>query len=120
MTTTHNVSEIVSSARESLTAKRVFGEPVERDGTTVYPAARITGGMGGGAGTDDKGQNGEGGGFGISAQPVGAYVFRNGEVTWRPAIDVNRVITVIGCVTTAYLILRMRKKVLLRERPPLV
>jgi uncharacterized spore protein YtfJ len=107
---TQNVTEIVGTARESLTARRVYAEPVERDGTTLVPAARISGGLGGGAGKDDtKGQNGEGGGFAVTAHPVGAYELRNGEVTWRPAIDVNRLITVAGAVTVVALLLRARR-----------
>ena len=105
-----NVSDIINTARESLTAKRVFAEPVEREGTTVIPAARITGGMGGGTGTDEKGQKGEGGGFGVTAQPAGAYVLHGGRVTWRPAVDVNRLIAVVGWVVTVYLVLRSRRK----------
>ena len=54
--------------------KRVYGEPYEKDGLTVIPAAVVGGGAGGGAGHDDKGQEGEGGGFGVSGRPAGAYV----------------------------------------------
>ena len=109
MSTTQNITDIIHTARESMTAKRVFAEPVERDGTTIFPAARITGGVGGGAGTDNKGQNGEGGGFGLTAQPVGAYVLRNGEVSWRPAVDLNRVVTVAGVVLVALILSRGRQ-----------
>ena len=39
--------EILAQARDSITVKRVFGEPIERDGLTVIPAANIMGGFGG-------------------------------------------------------------------------
>jgi hypothetical protein len=28
----------------------------------------------------------------VNARPVGAYVVRDGELTWQPALDLNRVI----------------------------
>jgi uncharacterized spore protein YtfJ len=82
------VQEILKDAQDTLTVKRVFGEPFEKDGVTIIPAANISGGGGGGAGPDESG----GGGFGINARPSGAYVIKNGDVTWQPAIDINRVI----------------------------
>ncbi len=85
------VSEMIDSARDALTVKRVFGEPYEKDGVTIIPAARIGGGAGGGSGDSAEGA-GSGGGFGLAAKPAGAYVIRDGEVTWQPAIDVNRIV----------------------------
>lgn len=85
------VSEMIDSARDALTVKRVFGEPFEKDGVTVIPAARIGGGAGGGSGDSADGA-GSGGGFGLAAKPAGVYVIRDGDVTWQPAIDVNRIV----------------------------
>jgi uncharacterized spore protein YtfJ len=85
------VSELIDSARDTMTVKRVFGEPFEKDGTTLIPAAKIGGGAGAGGGDSEQGA-GSGGGFGLSAKPAGAYVIRDGEVSWQPAIDVNRII----------------------------
>lgn len=91
-----DVDEILKGARDALTVKRVYGEPYEKDGVTIIPAAAIRGGGGGGSGegTGPKGEQGKGGGtgFGVSARPVGAYVLRNGEWEWKPAADVTRVI----------------------------
>ncbi len=100
------VEEIVSTARDALTVRRVYGEPYEHDGLTVIPAAAVTGGFGGGAGRDEKGQDGEGGGFGVAARPVGAYVIRGGEVTWKPAVDLERALLVGGVVVVSYLLTR--------------
>lgn len=55
-----NLRDLVTTARDSLTAGRVFGEPVERDGVTVVPAAVVRGGAGGGGGTDEGGSRGVG------------------------------------------------------------
>ena len=87
------VQEVLAQARDSMTVKRVFGEPYEKDGVTVIPAARVRGGAGAGGGEDPQGQGkGSGSGFGVTARPVGAYVLREGELSWRPAVDVNRII----------------------------
>lgn len=45
-----DVRETIEQATDAMAAKRVFGEPYERNGVTVIPAARFQGGAGGGAG----------------------------------------------------------------------
>jgi hypothetical protein len=30
--------------------------------------------------------------FGLNARPVGAFLIKGDEVTWRPAVDLNKVI----------------------------
>jgi uncharacterized spore protein YtfJ len=101
-----DVTDVLSTTRDAITVKRVFAEPYEKDGLTIIAAARVTGAAGGGAGTDPKGQQGEGAGFGASARPVGAYVIKDGQVKWRPAIDANRVITMAGLIALTYLLRR--------------
>ena len=44
------VQDVIGQARDVLTIKRVFGEPYEKDGVTVIPAARVQGGAGAGGG----------------------------------------------------------------------
>ena len=102
------VAEVFGAARDSITVKRVYAEPYEKDGLTIIPAAVVGGGAGGGTGHDDKGQEGEGGGFGASARPAGAYVIKDGQVAWRPALDPNRIIQMVGMVLIAYLVSRPR------------
>ena len=103
-----DVTEVLEKARDAITVSRVYGEPYEKDGLTVIPAARVSGGGGGGSGKDDKGSDGSGGGFGVSGRPAGAYVIRNGDVSWRPAVDPNRIIGVVGLVLGAWLVSRPR------------
>jgi len=106
-----NLTETISNARDSITVKRVYGEPYERNGVTVIPAATVMGGGGGGEGDQGDGQTGSGGGFGLRARPVGAYVIRGEEVSWRPALDLNRVI--LGCqlLGLAAILLTHRRRV---------
>lgn len=84
--------ETIATARDAITVKRVYGDPYERDGVTVIPAAAVGGGAGAGSGDDPKGGSGGGGGFGLGARPVGAYVIDNGTVRWEPAIDIARIV----------------------------
>ena len=103
-----NVAEVLNTAKDAITVKRVYAEPYEKDGLTVIPAATVGGGAGGGTGHDDKGQENEGGGFGMNARPAGAFVIKNGELGWRPAVDPNRIFTLAGLVVIAYLLSRPR------------
>ena len=66
------VAELVTTVRDAITVTRVFSEPYEQDGVTVITAATVAGGGGGGGGHDERGQEGEGGGFGVGARPAGA------------------------------------------------
>jgi len=103
------LDKVLNSARDAITVKRVYAEPYEKDGITVIPAAAVRGGAGGGTGHDQKGQEGQGGGFGVAGKPAGAYVIKDGKVTWRPAVDPNRVIMTLGLVAVAYLLRRPRR-----------
>lgn len=100
MTTTHNGAAL-QDIRDTIdkAAGRVFGEPIEREDMTVLPVAAVaTGGGGGGgsrparAGGGAAEETGEGGGFGLIAKPAGAFVLKDGRVSWNPALDLNRVI----------------------------
>lgn len=82
-----NVDEMLTGARDAMSVKRVYGDPIERDGILVIPAAKVAGGGGGGGDAEHNG----GGGFGISAKPAGAWIIREGQVEWEPAIDATRI-----------------------------
>ena len=93
--------DLIKGVREAMSVRQVFGEPVERDGVTVIPAATVIGGGGGGGGEggrkpsesgDAESQSGVGVGFGGVMWPAGAFEIKDGRVTWRPAIDVTRVL----------------------------
>lgn len=87
------IQDVIAQARDTMTVKRVYGEPYEKEGVTVIPAARVQGGAGGGGGEGPQGEGkGSGTGFGMNARPVGAFMIRGSEMTWRPAVDVNRII----------------------------
>lgn len=79
----------------------MFGEPVERDGITLVPAALVLGGGGGGGDHDNNG----GAGFGLAASPVGAYVIKDGAVSWKPAVNVNQIVLGWQAVALAAVVL---------------
>jgi uncharacterized spore protein YtfJ len=59
------------------TVQTVFGEPIERDGVTVIPVAKVRWAFGGGAGNGPADADGapvgagQGGGGGVTADPIG-------------------------------------------------
>jgi uncharacterized spore protein YtfJ len=100
-----NLEETLKGTYDAMTVRRVYGDPIERDGVTVIPAAAIRGGLGHGGGHDAN--EGGGGGGGVSARPVGVYRIEGGKVTWQPAVDVTR-IAVLGEVLVIVLLLVVR------------
>jgi uncharacterized spore protein YtfJ len=101
------VDDVLAQARDTITVKRVFGDPIERDGVTVIPVANVMGGGGAGSGDSPEEGAGSGVGFGVRATPAGVYVIRDRTVEWEPAIDRGRVILVGQLVAiVALLVLR--------------
>lgn len=112
------VQELITGARDAVSVKRVYGEPYEKNGLTVIPAATVRGGGGAGQGEKEGGESGTGGGFGLTARPTGAWIIEDGHVNWKPAIDVNRV--VVGGQVIALIAILVTGRVLLthsRQRP---
>lgn len=112
------IQDVITQARDTMTVKRVYGEPYEKEGVTVIPAARVQGGAGGGGGEGPQGEGrGSGTGFGMNARPVGAFMIRGSEMTWRPAVDVNRIIlgaqvVAVVALLTVRAIMKARAKAL--------
>jgi uncharacterized spore protein YtfJ len=116
-------NEVLQQARDALTVRRVFGEPIERDGVLVVPVARIIGGAGAGAGEGETGKDedgkrhgrGSGGGWGALAHPVGVYVISGGNVRWVPALNLNQIIlggqiaAVVGLLVVRSIVRALRR-----------
>lgn len=87
--------KVIDDVKELLEHAVVFGQPYEKNGLTVIPAARVMGGGGGGeapASEKGTGSTGSGGGAGVQARPAGAFVVKGDSVRWVPAVDANRMI----------------------------
>ena len=96
--------DLLRRAGDQLSVRRVFGEPVERDGTLVVPVAVAFGG--GGGGTD---QGSEGGGFGGLVRAIGVYSIHDGQVRFIPAIDLSALAVVtLLLVRTVFRVRRSR------------
>ena len=80
---------MIAKMQDAASVRRVYGDPYEKDGVSVIPAARV--GARGGSGAARSGEH-YGGGFRVDAEPIGAYVIRDGEVEWQPVFDLNSVI----------------------------
>ena len=80
------VERLAQQIQVTANAKQVYGEPVERDGTTIIPVAKVQWGFGGGAmgrGPVERG----GGGGGARAFPTGFIELRNGKAEFRAIHD---------------------------------
>ena len=112
-----DVGKLLMKASDDLSVRRAFGTAYEKDDVLIIPVALVTGGGGGGTGRPRQGdpaagpdrlpdegpaghdappQDSErpdaGGGFGGLVLPAGAYVVKDGQVRWVPAVDVTIVI----------------------------
>ena len=96
------------SARDAMSVRRAFADPHVQDGVTVIPAAVVVGGVGAGSGQRGGGDAGDGGGFGVLAMPVGAFVIKAGRLRWHPAVSANIVIVAATVVAVTYLRARRR------------
>jgi hypothetical protein len=110
------ITEFVSNARDAVSVKRVYGEPYVTNGLTVIPAATVRGGAGQGMGDHDGGDSTGGGGFGLTARPTGAWIIEEGRATWKPAVDVNRI--VLGAQTIALAAILVTGRILLAHSRP--
>jgi uncharacterized spore protein YtfJ len=121
-----DVQELMSKVAQNLSAARAFGPAYEKDGVMLIPVALIAGGGGGGEGPtvparDDNeseepaGQStGSGGGFGGVVLPVGAYVVKDEQVRWVPAV--NATVVVLGVLVLVRMMLRARARASRRRR----
>ena len=111
------LDDILGSIKDGMTVEKVFGEPFERDGKTVIPVAAVRGGGGGGGGGggEDESGYGSGGGFGLTARPVGVYVLDDDGVHWEPSLDVSR-IALGGQILGALALLVLRSLIKARSK----
>ncbi|GEL18047.1 spore germination protein GerW family protein [Pseudonocardia asaccharolytica] len=106
-------SDVVAIVAERLGRDQVFGPPIEKDGTTVVPVARVRagGGIGGRRGANNPAGSS---GAGVVARPVGAFAIGpDGKVAWHPAVDVNKIVLggqILAGVVAAVALSRRRRR----------
>jgi uncharacterized spore protein YtfJ len=121
-----NAKDLLNKVGSNLSVGRSFGTAYEKDGLLIIPVAFVAGGGGGGEGpteatppndTDDdetigESPTGSGAGFGGVVFPVGAYVVRDDDVRWVPAVNV----TLLALVGLSVLRLIVKSSVKSRKR----
>lgn len=95
------VRELLTQVQTGARVTTAIGEPVPVGHRVVIPVAEIGYGGGGGGGeasaTAEPGA-GAGIGAGVRIRPLGCWVISPTEERWLPAVDVNRLILVLGGV----------------------
>jgi uncharacterized spore protein YtfJ len=95
-------------------AKAVYAEPVEQDGVTIIPVAKVRWGFGGGSGTK-AGKRGKGGGGGMHIAPLGYIEIKEGETEFKPIRDPISLVPIIAVGGFAgWVLLRALRKLLRR------
>ena len=101
---------LLAKATDGLTANRSYGPVIEREGSTIIPAAFVIGVGGGGGGEGpaegEHAGSGSGGGYVNVSWPLGAYVVRSDGAHWVPAIDATRI--AVGVLALAATMLKLR------------
>ncbi|MFW6376861.1 MAG: spore germination protein GerW family protein [archaeon] len=100
---------IIEAVRDHAGVETAFGEPIEREGRTVVPVARVAYGFGGGFGEgaeverDEDGEesaevggSGGGGGGGAMTRPLGVIEVTDHETRFVPLGDRRRSLAVAG------------------------
>ena len=105
-----DIDALLAEAKDTITIKRVFGEPIERGGALIIPVAMVAGGAGGGTDGQPDRPAGSGGGFGVWARPIGVYVVRDGRVDFRPAVDVAALALAAAVLVPRLLRARTRRR----------
>ncbi|HEX3514210.1 MAG TPA: spore germination protein GerW family protein [Trebonia sp.] len=126
-----DVENLLAKVADNLSVGRAFGAAYEKDGILIIPVAIVAGGGGGGTGRNrradpatgpdsdstseaaatahdstpqDSGRTEAGGGFGGLVLPTGAYVVKDDQVRWVPAVDVT--IAVLASLSLVRLLTR--------------
>jgi uncharacterized spore protein YtfJ len=118
-----NAKDLLAKIGNNLSVGRSFGTAYEKDGLYIIPVALVAGGGGGGEGPSGPASSGEdeqseeeakdsaygsGAGFGGVVVPVGAYVVKDQEVRWVPAI--NTTLLALAALGVLRLIIRSSTK----------
>lgn len=95
------LKNIAEPLQITASAKSVFGDPIEAQGRTIIPVARVAYGFGGGSGQGQReGRSGEGGGGGggVVALPLGIIEVAPGGTRFIPLRRERKALTaaVIG------------------------
>ncbi len=77
------IERLAEKVGVNASAKTIYSEPVQCDGVTVIPVAKVRWGFGGGSGSK-SGKRGKGGGGGVQVSPLGYIEMKDGRSEYRP------------------------------------
>jgi uncharacterized spore protein YtfJ len=95
----------------------VYSEPIEKNGVTIVPVAKVRWGFGGGGGTGSKDGkehgSGSGGGGGMRVTPVGYIELKEGQSEFKPIRDASSFVpAILAGGAVGFLLLRALRKLL--------
>jgi len=99
----------IGQVNERASVRTVFGEPLQIDGRTIIPVAKVQYGFGFGVGRSKEKQQegageGGGGGAGVSISPVAVLEIAGQETKVKPVVDVTR-LALAGMLLAAWNVL---------------
>ncbi|MDS0477721.1 spore germination protein GerW family protein [Natrinema sp. 1APR25-10V2] len=108
------LTTVLEPLHGSASVKSVYGDPIEANGRTIIPVAKVAYGFGAGYGSspekspdDQPTQDNEGGGLGggVSAKPVGVVEITESETRFvRPTSTRRRITVLLACLLAGYLL----------------
>jgi uncharacterized spore protein YtfJ len=103
--------DVEQTVASSATVRNVFGEPVQHNGRTVIPVARVGYGFGGGGGSG-KLPEGEGGGAGggVAAMPVGVVEISDDGTRYISFVQGRKLLAAFSLGALAGMFFLRRKK----------
>jgi uncharacterized spore protein YtfJ len=114
------LERLASTLGSKASVSAVFGDPVDREGITIIPVARVGFGFGGGAGNGGRqneiAQSGGGGGGLSVAVPVGYIEIKEGNAAFTPIRDpVVDVVVPLAILVAGFAVPRMVRRLLRRR-----
>ena len=101
-----SVRAAIERLQDHANVRAVYGDPVELEGKTILPVARVAYGFGGGFGSSEESDEvGEGGGGGVSARPTGVVEITEDETRFIRFTDWKRLAgAAVGGAVLGYLL----------------
>lgn len=118
MSVIDRLTTVLEPLHGSASVKSVYGEPIEANGRTIIPVARVAYGFGAGYGSNPEkppdelptqADEGVGFGGGVSAKPVGVVEITDGETRFvRPTSTSRRIVVLLACLVAGYVLGRRK------------
>jgi uncharacterized spore protein YtfJ len=91
----------------------VYSEPIEKNGVTIVPVAKVRWGFGGGGGSKQGKEHGSGGGGGMRVTPVGFIELKDGQSEFKPIRDASSFVpAIVAGGAMGFLLLRALRKLI--------